>query len=129
VQDPSASDRHLTTALIHAFGYAYKITGDVKFKEWGDELWDSCFAVVPRDGFRSGLDQRYHLKLFTMEARSSGRYLAWRLGGTNVPSPTPTPPPSPTPEPTPTPTPSPEPTPELRPTPACPKGWRKKGWC
>jgi hypothetical protein len=137
VQDPTASDRHLTTALIHAYGYAFEITGDAKYIVWGDELWDSCFAVNPKDGFRSGLDQRYHLKLFTMEARSSGRYLAWRQGAaspTPTPSPTPVATPTPVPTPSPIPTPTPSPTPEPTPVPVatpkpCPPGWRKKGWC
>ena len=80
VFDPTASDRHLTTSVIHTFGYLYAVTGDQRYKTWGDELWDSCFAVNPKDGLRSGLDEGYHLKLFTGEFRSSGRYLAWRRG-------------------------------------------------
>jgi hypothetical protein len=83
--DPTASDRHLTTSIIHTFGYAYKITGDQKFIVWGDELWDSCFAGVSRDGHKSGLDEQYHLKLFTAEFRSSGRYLAWRRSSPAAP--------------------------------------------
>ncbi len=87
--DPSASDRHLTTSIIHTFGYAYQLTDDPKYIRWGDELWDSCFANAPRDGFRSGFDEPYHLKLFTAEFRSSGRYLAWRQGALPAPAPPP----------------------------------------
>lgn len=76
--DPSASDRHLTTSVIHTFGYAYQITGNLTYRTFGDELWDSCFAVNPSDGFRSLMDQSNYIKLFTAEFRSSGRYLVWR---------------------------------------------------
>ncbi len=94
VFDPTASDRHLTTSVIHTFGYAYQVTGEAKYLAWGDELWDSCFANVPRDGYRSGLDEFYHLKLFTGEFRSSGRYLARRRGGATPPPPSPSPSPT-----------------------------------
>jgi hypothetical protein len=87
VFDPTASDRHLTTSVIHTFGYLYAVTGDQRYKTWGDELWDSCFAVNPKDGLRSGLDEGYHLKLFTGEFRSSGRYLAWRQDSPTNPTP------------------------------------------
>lgn len=105
--DPTASDRHLTTTVIHSFGYAYKITGNVAYKEFGDELWDSCFAVNPKDTnpitgdpLRSLMDQPYYQKLFTAEFRSSGHYLAWR-GATEPPPPPPPPPVDPDPVPTP----------------------------
>lgn len=105
--DYQASDRHLTTSQLHAFGYAFKITGDPKYKTWGDELWDSCYRV-PGDGYSALIDLLNYLKLFTMEARSASSYLALRGGGTSQPLPgaTPTPTPSGTPSPTPTPTPT-----------------------
>ncbi len=117
VFDPTASDRHLTTSVIHTFGYAYQVTGEAKYLAWGDELWDSCFANVPRDGYRSGLDEFYHLKLFTGEFRSSGRYLARRRGGATPPPPSPSPSPTPAPTPSATPTPTPAPTPSPTPVP------------
>ncbi|HEY9285749.1 MAG TPA: hypothetical protein VIP46_20025, partial [Pyrinomonadaceae bacterium] len=100
--DPTASDRHLTTAYIHAFGYAYKVTGDARFKTWGDDLWDSVFGGS--DGQRSLLDSTYHPKEYTMEVRSASRYLAWSAEGPAAATPTPTPTPTPTATPTPTPT-------------------------
>ena len=73
------ADRHLHTSTIHAFGYAYHITHDSKFKRWGDDLWDASFGRVS-DGMRGLLDSTSHTKEFTMEMRSASRYLAWRRG-------------------------------------------------
>lgn len=73
------ADRHLHTSTIHAFGYAYHITEDPKFKQWGDDLWDASFGRVS-DGMRGLLDSTTHTKEFTMETRSASRYLAWRRG-------------------------------------------------
>jgi hypothetical protein len=73
------ADRHLHTSTIHAFGYAYKVTGDSKFKQWGDELWDASFGSKS-DGMRGLLDSTSHTKEFTMEVRSAPRYLIWRRG-------------------------------------------------
>jgi uncharacterized protein (TIGR03437 family) len=101
--EPANSDRHLTTSNIHAFGYAYKVTGDAKFKTWGDDLWDSAFGGS--DGQRALLDSTYHPKEYTMEVRSAPRYLAWSTDAT--------PPSTPTPTPTPTPTTTPAPQPSL----------------
>lgn len=107
----SGSDRHLSTTQIHAFGHAYQLTGDTRFIQMGDELWDSCFANTPTDGFRALMDHdadTHLLKLFTAEFRSSGKYLALRRAV--VPLPIPEPIPSPIPAPIPTPTPQPIPT-------------------
>lgn len=112
--DYQASDRHLTTTNIHAFGYAYKLTGDIKYLTQGDELWDSCFAVTPKDKspltgdpLRSLMDAPNYMKLFTGEVRSSGMYLALRKGAAVPPEPIPIPIPIPSPIPTPTPQPIP----------------------
>lgn len=78
------ADRHLHTSTIHAFGYAYKVTGDPKYKAWGDELWDASFGPKS-DGMRGLLDSTSHTKEFTMEVRSAPRYLVWRRG--NEPQP------------------------------------------
>lgn len=127
-QDFQASDRHLTTTQIHAFGYASQLTGDPRFIQMGDELWDSCFANTPTDGHRALMDHdadTHLLKLFTAEFRSSGKYLALRKGAAvppeplPVPAPTPSPIPTPMPQPVPTPTPSPVPTPTPQPVPIC----------
>lgn len=117
----SGSDRHLTTTQIQAFGDAYQLTGNAKFIQMGDELWDSCFANTPTDGFRALMDHdadTHLLKLFTAEFRSSGRYLALRRAVV-PPEPIPDPVPTPNPVPTPIPDPTPVPTPTPQPVPTC----------
>lgn len=101
--------RQLNATVIHAFGYAYLLTRDEKFRTWGDDIFDATYSG--RDGFR-GL-AHFRAKEYNESYRSGGRYLAWRLGSTGpMPSPTPTvPQPSPSPTVTPGSSPSPTPTP------------------
>jgi hypothetical protein len=96
--------RQLNATTIHLFGYAYAVSGDPKFRQWGDEIFDATYGGA--DGFRGIAG--YRGKEYDESYRSGGRYLAWRLGGTGgpLPSPTATPQPSATVAPTPTPTPS-----------------------
>jgi hypothetical protein len=95
--------RQLNATAISQFGYAYSITLDDKFRKWGDEIFDATYSG--KDGYR-GL-AHYRGKEYDESYRSGGRYLAWRLGGTGgpLPSPTASPLPSVTATPTPTPTP------------------------
>lgn len=78
--DPNAirGVRHLNSTIHHAFGYAYAITGDASFRKMGDEIFGASFG--------DSTDTLRNLatvggKEYDMTYRSSGRYLAWRLGG------------------------------------------------
>lgn len=102
-----AEARQLNATSIHALGYAYLLTKDEKFRQWGDEMFDATFSGD--DGHR-GLAW-FRTKEYDESYRAGGKYLAWREGGTTVPSPSPSPTPVPTPTPTPTPTPIPTPLP------------------
>ena len=94
-----AEARHLSGTIIHAFGYAYLLTGDAKFRQWGDEVFDAAFSGA--DGYRGLAWAR--AKEYDESYRSAGKYLAWRLSdGTPLPTPSPTPI-APTPTPTATP--------------------------
>ncbi len=76
--DNVASQRNQNSTLPQAFGYAYMITGDEKYKRWGDEIMDSSFGKS--DGIMGVADSPYSQpKVYTMNYRASGKYLAWRL--------------------------------------------------
>ena len=73
--------RQLNPVNIHAFGYAYKLTGDVKYRTQGDEIFAATFGK----GQGPGADAWYGLadfrpKEYNQSYRSAGRYLAWRAG-------------------------------------------------
>jgi hypothetical protein len=70
-----AEARQLNSTTIHTFGYAYLLTGDEKFRRWGDEVFDATYSG--RDG-RRGL-ANFRAKEYDEAYRSSGKYLAWRL--------------------------------------------------
>ena len=106
--------RQLNATAISQFGYAFSITGDSRYRQWGDEIFDATYSG--NDGYR-GL-AAYRGKEYDESYRSGGKYLAWRTGAASpTPSPTPTPSGTPTPNPTVTPTPTPTPTPIPSPTP------------
>lgn len=72
--------RQRNTLVVHAFGYAYHLTRDPKYREWGDEI----FAATYGNGQGPGADPWYSLadfrgKEYNQAYRSAGRYLAWRL--------------------------------------------------
>jgi len=93
-----SESRQLNATAISQFGYAYMITGDSRFKQWGEEIFDATYSGT--DGYR-GL-AAYRGKEYDESYRSGGKFLAWRLGGTfPTPSPTPSRPPrcSPAPRP------------------------------
>src|SRR6185436_5678205 len=93
--------RQLNATAISQFGYAFSITGDSRYRQWGDDIFDATYSGS--DGYRGIAG--YRGKEYDESYRSGGKYLAWRLGGV-FPTPSPTPTPIGTPTPTPTPTPS-----------------------
>jgi hypothetical protein len=71
--------RQRNSLVVHAFGYAYHITKDPKYREWGDEI----FAATYGKGEGPAADPYYGLgdfraKEYSQAYRSAGRYLAWR---------------------------------------------------
>jgi hypothetical protein len=73
--------RQMNPHLIHAFGYAYAKTGDPRYRNWGDEIFAATFGKGQgplTDAYYSLADFRE--KEYNAAYRSSGRYLAWRLG-------------------------------------------------
>jgi hypothetical protein len=67
--------RQLNSTAIHHFGYAYLISGDAKYRRWGDEIFDATYGGG--DGYR-GLGA-FRAKEYDEAYRSAGKYLAWRL--------------------------------------------------
>jgi hypothetical protein len=72
--------RQLNATTVHTFGYAFKITGDQKHRERGDEI----FAATYGKGRGPGADAYwgladYQAKEYNQSYRSGGRYLALRL--------------------------------------------------
>lgn len=73
--------RQRNTLILHAFGYAYQITGEEKYRQWGDEIFAATFGKAEGPGadpFYSLADFRG--KEYNQAYRSGGRYLAWRAG-------------------------------------------------
>lgn len=71
--------RQRNSLIVHAFGYAYQLTGDPKYKIEGDEV----FAATYGHGQGPGADAFYGLadfraKEYNQAYRSAGRYLGWR---------------------------------------------------
>jgi hypothetical protein len=80
MQDGGIRDaRQLNPEVLHAFGYAYKITGDAKFKTRGDEMFAATYGKRQGPGADAyyGLAD-YRAKEYNVSYRSGGRYLAWR---------------------------------------------------
>lgn len=74
--------RQRNSLVVHAFGYAYHITGDPVYLERGDELFASTYGK----GEGPGADAYYGLgdfraKEYNQAYRSAGRYLGWRSMG------------------------------------------------
>ena len=75
------SVRQMNATVVHAFGYAYVISGEAKYRTMGDEVFAATFGK----GRGPGADAFYSLadfraKEYNQSYRSAGRYLAWRLG-------------------------------------------------
>jgi hypothetical protein len=102
-----AEARQLNATSIHAFGYAYLLSGDQKFKLWGDEIFNATYSGS--DGYRALA--HYRGKEYDECYRAGGKYLGYAAGqwGTTPPSPMPDPLPD-TPPPVPNPNPNPNPT-------------------
>jgi hypothetical protein len=71
-----AEARQLNPTCIHAFGYAYFLTADEKFRQWGDDIFDATFGGR-KDRYRGLASSR--AKEYDESYRSAGKYLAWRL--------------------------------------------------
>jgi hypothetical protein len=72
-----AAARHFQSTVHHAFGYAYYLTGDVTFKQMGDDVFEASFGDQV-DGIHC-LAASGKAKDYDMNYRASGRYLVWRL--------------------------------------------------
>ncbi len=74
-------DRHRNSMVVHAFGYAYWLSGEVKYRTWGDEVFAATYGgdrgpgADGKTGLAFNRDKEYN-----QSYRSAGRYLAWRLG-------------------------------------------------
>jgi hypothetical protein len=73
--------RSLNSTTLHAFGYAFKLSGDTKYRDWGDDVFSATFGKGRGPGADAywGLPD-YREKEYDQHYRASGRYLAWRLG-------------------------------------------------
>lgn len=72
--------RQANSTLLHAYGYAYKITGDAKYRDWGDEVFAATYGKGQgplADPYSNLAD--YQEKDYGQSYRSGGRYLAWRF--------------------------------------------------
>lgn len=81
--------RQRNSLVVHAFGYAYQLTGDPKYVTQGDEIFAATFGATtgnlhdPLDPQGPGADGFYGLadyrgKEYSQAYRSAGRYLSWR---------------------------------------------------
>lgn len=91
------SDRQRTVMWLHAFGYAFHLTGDIKYLTQGDEMFAATlgFGTGPAtDGIGGEMTVwntaayvppvgRVRGKEFNQSVRSAGRYLARRVGSTD----------------------------------------------
>lgn len=71
--------RQRNSLVVHAFGYAYQLTKDAKYRVQGDEIFSATYG----NGQGPGADAFYGLadfrgKEYNQAYRSAGRYLAWR---------------------------------------------------
>lgn len=73
--------RQLNATVVHAFGYAYRLSGDPKHLAWGDEVFAATFGngTGPLSDRFYGLGD-FRPKEYNQSYRSAGRYLAYRAG-------------------------------------------------
>ena len=66
--------------VIHAFGYSYRITGDDRFRQWGDDLFSATYGGSSGPGAdgHTGLAGANKAKEYNQSFRSAGRFLGWR---------------------------------------------------
>lgn len=76
--------RQLNATAIHQFGCAFILSGDAKFKTWGDEVFDATYSG--NDGYRG--DAWARGKEFDESYRAGTKYLGYRAGqiGTQPPA-------------------------------------------
>lgn len=79
-EDSIRDVRARNNTIIHAFGFAWVVTGLEKYRRHGDELFASTFGRGQGPGAdalagRADTDEKQYGQSF----RTSGRYLAWRL--------------------------------------------------
>jgi hypothetical protein len=71
--------RQLNATTIHAFGYAFQLTGDAKYRTQGDEIFAATFGKGQGPGADAYLGLAdYQAKEYNQSYRSAGRYLFWR---------------------------------------------------
>jgi hypothetical protein len=78
--DEVASARQGNSTLHHAFGYAYVVSGDTRFRSMGDDLFGASFGDST-DAIRN-FAASAGAKEYDQNFRTAGRYLVWRLYGT-----------------------------------------------
>lgn len=74
--DAISSVRQRNSEMLHAFGYAYSITGDETFKTWGDDVAGSMIGDS-QDTLRAYLGNVAG-KEYCQGYRAGGQYLYWR---------------------------------------------------
>jgi hypothetical protein len=88
---PSANDimnsRANNNTIIHAFGYAWAVTGDPKYKKMGDDMFAATFGA----GAGPGADSHWGradttAKQYGQSFRTSGSYLVYRLHSSSEPA-------------------------------------------
>jgi hypothetical protein len=75
--------RETNSTVMHAFGYAYQISGDERFIEWGDDVFSASFGGTEGPGSDGYTGLAYlvsatNAKTYNQNYRASGRYLGWR---------------------------------------------------
>lgn len=72
--------RQRNSLVVHAFGYAYKLTNDARFREWGDDIFGATYGGTsgPNSDGYVGLANSNKGKEYNQSFRSAGRYLGWR---------------------------------------------------
>jgi hypothetical protein len=82
--------RQRNSLIVHAFGYAYQLTRDPKYRAWGDEIFASTYGrttgglyeeLKPQGPLGDGLSglADFRAKEYNQAYRSAARYLAWRV--------------------------------------------------
>jgi hypothetical protein len=86
-RDTILDGRAGNNTIIHAYGYAYAVTGKAEYKTMGDDMFAATFGA----GQGPGADQYWgradtSAKQYGQSFRSSGSYLAYRLHSAEAPA-------------------------------------------
>ena len=82
--DQIVETRELVVLCLHGFGYAYYLTGDEKYRTWGDDFFSAAFGTDRDTGARGPGGDGYtslaygRAKEYNQNYRSAHRYLAYR---------------------------------------------------